>query len=93
MKVVILSGASSSSAYVAAQQFEGHDYYMGGEEMRQQIQDADLIFAVWPPDDEPIILKAPEGVEVVGVRFPWNEKPTLHASITEDEFARRTGSH
>lgn len=89
MRIVILHGFTSSA--VLDHQFSRdseftHDEYLGGNALRPDIEDADIIVGVWPPDDEAIIVKCPEGVEIETVTFPHLGRPTLNGSQTAEEF-------
>lgn len=86
MRIVILHGFNSSSV-VDPESDEASRYgYMGGEEMRKQIDNADVIIGVWPPDDVAVVLQAPPSVTIECVTFPHAKPPELHGSITAQAF-------
>lgn len=67
MKIVLLEGFGSSAIFQPP-----YEQYMGGAEMRAQLEDADVVLATWPPEDRPIVLRAPDDVEIVGVTWKWH---------------------
>lgn len=109
MRVVILTGGTSSGVFggmTPAPGEDGHDpewwdgEYLHGEHGRELIGDADLVVAVWAPSDEPIIVRAPEGVTVQALQEKWRGGGTgdwqddttsvrLRDAITQDEFRDR----
>lgn len=89
MRIVILTGFTSSSVVTPLHERygsndDGHHDFMGGKNFRPQIEDADVIVAVWPPDDRPIVIKAPEGVTIEAARWRHLEDPKVVASTTGD---------
>lgn len=94
MRVVICHGFTSSSV-MDPTWTEGRnespftsDDFIGGAKIREQIEDADIIIGIWPPTDEAIVIKAPEGVAIETVTFPHARDPQHHPQSTtfEREF-------
>lgn len=89
MKIVIMEGFGSSAFFQPSAQ-----EYMGrGTEAEAEIAEADVVIATWPPDERPIVLKAPEGVEIVGAVWGHMRGPIMQPSVTaqqmdEDIYAR-----
>lgn len=70
MRIVIMEGFGSSSHF----QPSSSDYMGKGSPVEDEIAAADVVIAVWPPSDAPIVLKAPDGVEVIGAHWAWDPK-------------------
>lgn len=98
MKIVILTGATSSSVFggsIGGPDDDGDHTadYLHGEAGRAYVEDADVIVAVWPPSKEPIICRAPEGVEIQALNQAWAPEgyrdAQPHPAITEEEYRER----
>ena len=87
MRIVVLHGFNSSSVMNPENINDAARYaFLGGNAVRGEIEDADIIIGVWPPDPEAIVVKAPDGATVETVTFPHMQKPQLKGSITAEEF-------
>jgi hypothetical protein len=95
VKVVLLTGFTSSSVFDrTAGNFEEDDEhqqyaFMGGSDFRSQFADADVVIAHWGPEDEPIVLRCPEGVEVVGAKWAHLQQPKMVPSMTPEQWRER----
>lgn len=93
MRIVILHDFRSSGVvdpfYATDTHADEHTYgYMGGKVMRAEVEDADIIIGIWPPNREAIIVKCPEGITVDTVAFPHLQKPQLLPSTSAEDFGR-----
>jgi hypothetical protein len=88
MRIVILTGHTSSATFIANDGCRDRDY-MHGPEWRARVEDADVIVSVWPPDDEPVLLKAPPGVTVQSLDHSHKHGVRLLDSMSEDEWSER----
>lgn len=97
MRIVILTGPTSSSvlggSISSPDEADDHtEDYLHGDEGRRLIGDADVVVGIWPPSDQPIVVRAPEGVEIQALDGSWAyaaNEITMHDSITEEQFRER----
>lgn len=92
MKIVILSGFTSSSVFDPDSNFredESSYAFMGGRDFRSQFDDADVVIAVWSPSSEPIVIDMPDGVEVKGAVWKHMTPPRLVDAVTPQEWKDR----